>query len=160
MEFTDEKFESLKLLAQEQYKQIGKVYSPYLKLDVHFNSEGFEHILFKKWDVPRARQDQYMRLKLLPLSVKIIAQSRTLQEYFEQRQFVRTRPNNKWTKEMKLVKYYIFSSVVSSFLVKIIVRHIEGGQPHFYSIIPKWVIHKDRDGKTKRLLHRGNPEED
>ena len=73
--------------------------------------------------------------------------------------FVRVQSNSKWTKELKLVKYYIFMAVLNNVLVKIIVREIEGRNKNFYSIIPKWRT-EIKEGQHKRILYTGNLEED
>ncbi|MEK7161692.1 MAG: hypothetical protein AAB729_03315 [Patescibacteria group bacterium] len=154
-----EKLDQIKKASEEEYKRITKVRCPYLNGDVHFNAEGFEHLLYKKWDSPRSKEEQYTRLKLLPLAVKVISQSHTLQEYNESKMFVRVQSNSKWTKELKLVKYYIFMAVLNNVLVKIIVREIEGRNKNFYSIIPKWRT-EIKEGQHKRILYTGNLEED
>jgi hypothetical protein len=71
---TEEKFEKVKLQAEQEYKEIGKVKCPYFNDYVHFNTEGFDHILFKSWNKPRLREEQYVRLKLLPLTIKAYCQ--------------------------------------------------------------------------------------
>lgn len=155
----DKKFEKIKRTAEEDYKKIGKVRCPYLNTEVHFNTEGFEHILYKKWDTPRSKQEQYTRLKLLPLAVKVIAQSHTLQEYNEQKAFIRVQSNSKWNKELKLIRYYVFMAIINNALIKVVVREIEGRNKNFYSIIPKWRT-ETKEGERKRILYTGNPEED
>ena len=155
----DIKFEQVRKTAEGNYKSIGKVKCPYLDDDVHFNAEGFEHILYKKWDTPRSKQEQYTRLKLLPLAVKVISQSHTLQEYNENKTFIRVQSNSKWNKELKLLRYYIFMAIINNVLVKVVVREIEGRNKNFYSIIPKWRT-EVKTGERKRILYTGNPEED
>jgi hypothetical protein len=39
----------------------------------------------------------------------------------------------------------------------IIVKQIEGGDKHFWSVIPFWGVDK---ATSKRILHSGNPESD
>jgi len=159
MQLTEEQFAALRQKAEEDYKQIGTVLCPFLHDDVHFNSEGFEHLLFKAFGVTRSREEQYMRLKLVPLAVRVLKQSHTMQEYSEERRFERVRSNGVWQKALKLVKYYGFVAIINNALIKVIVKEVEGRNKHFYSIIPRWredII----KGNKKRVLHRGNPEED
>jgi hypothetical protein len=153
------KFEKTREAAEIAYKLIGKVKCPYLNDFVHFNSEGFEHLLFKKWNVTRPREDQYMRLKLIPLAVKALTLSHTLQEYKEAQVFVRRKSNSVWKQEMKAVKYYAFIAILNNALIKVIVRQVDGGQRNFYSLIPKWRL-EGNNGDKKRITHSGDPEED
>ncbi len=79
MEFSDDKFERIKKDAEDFYGAIIKIKCPYLKDEVHFNTEGFQHLLFKDWNKPRTRFEQYTRLRLIKLAPEIIKISHTLQ---------------------------------------------------------------------------------
>ncbi|MDR3643331.1 MAG: hypothetical protein P4L74_06950 [Candidatus Doudnabacteria bacterium] len=159
MEIDLPKFEKIRQEAEVAYKLIVKVKCPYFNDFVHFNSEGFEHLLFKKWNVTRPREDQYMRLRLLPLAVKVLTLSHTMQEYKEAQVFVRRKSNSVWKQAMKPVKYYAFSAIINNALIKVIVRQVDNGQRNFYSLIPKWRF-EEKNGNKKRITHSGNPEED
>jgi hypothetical protein len=66
-----EKFEKIKTLAKENYQKIGKIFCPYLKQDIQFNSEGFDHLLSKSWNKGRSTVstvEQYTRLRLLSIA--------------------------------------------------------------------------------------------
>jgi len=153
------KFNKAKEKAEQFYKGIDKVKCPFLNDLVHFNADGFEHVLFKSWNTPRSRQDQYVRLSLLRLAVQVISKSYTLQEYKECKRFERVQTNSKWNKEMKLVRYYTFMAILNNALIKVVIKEVEGRNKNFYSIIPKWRI-ENKDGQKNKLLYTGNPEED
>jgi hypothetical protein len=155
----DEKFEKVKAKAEADYRAKARVRCPYLSDDVHFTSAGLEHISLKAWNTPRSREDQYTRFRLLPLAVRVIEKSHTLQEYQEVKKFERVQSNSKWTKEMKLVRYYGFVAILDHVLIKVVVKEIEGRNKNFHSIIPKWRQEKV-DGQSHKVLHKGNPEED
>ncbi len=107
-EISNEKFEQIRQQAEECYENIGSIKCPYLNDKVNFNSEGFQHLLFKSWNKTRSRKEQHTRLKLLPLAPKIISLSHTLQEYDERKLFIRQRINSRWEKRLKIVRYYVF----------------------------------------------------
>ncbi|MBU6447265.1 hypothetical protein KGQ24_00280 [Patescibacteria group bacterium] len=159
MQFSDEQFNKVRAKAEQDYKAVGKIRCPYFNEDISFNSEGLSHILFKSWNTARSRDDQYVRLRLLPLAVRVIKTSHTLQEYFETKRFERIRSNGNWQKQLKRVRYYGFVAIINNALIKVIIREVEGGQKHFYSLIPRWRF-EENNGNKKRVLHRGNPEED
>ena len=104
----DRKFIEVRTIAKEHYQQIGKIRCPYLEDYVHFNNEGFEHLLFKNWNRTRSRNEQFARLKLLHLAPIIISKSHTLQEYDQRNILVRQKINSRWEKRLKSVKYYVF----------------------------------------------------
>jgi hypothetical protein len=154
----DEEFELFKQQAEKQYKMIGKVWCPYLQANVHFNSQGFEHLLFKGWNAVRDRQEQYARLQLIPIAAKIIGASCTLQEYSEQQIILRSKSRT-WKQKRKRLQYFMFSAIMEHSLCRVIVRQIGNRSPHFYCIIPKWQS-SIRNGTKSRILYTGNPEKD
>ncbi len=156
MEIDDKKFEELKQKAKQEYEKIGKVWCPYLGDHVHFNNEGFEHLLFKTWNRGRSKLEQYTRLRLLPLVPKIITKSHTLQEYGEDKMFVRQKINSRWERRMKLVRYYVFVAIIKTVRFKIIIKEIEGGENFFYSLYPSWKTTKD--SLKKKIFYSGNLE--
>lgn len=136
-------FKEIKKNAKNYYQSIGKVWCPYFKDFVYFNSIGFEHLLFKSKNNTRKLDQQYLRLKFLKLVPKIILRSGTLQEFREKRIFVKQKINFKWEKRKKIVKFYGFIAIVDGVRLKIVIRDIEGGFKGFYSIFPYWRINKN-----------------
>ncbi len=149
------KFNKIKEQAESEYKKVKSINCPYLKKSVAFNSKGLEHIKFKGRNKARNIQDQYIRLKCLPLAKKVLEKSYTLQGYQERNEMVRVK-NNKCTHKMKLIYYYEFVAIIVDIRVRIIVKKEEGGELYFWSIIPFWKM----DINGKRLIHSGNPKED
>ena len=155
MEVNQIKLDKIKKQTEENYKKIGSIPSPYLGKDVAFNAKGLEHIKFKGRNKARSNEDQYIRLKCLPLAKKIVKASHTLQGHQERNEMVKVK-RGKWTHEMKVVNYFEFVAIVGDVRVRVIVKKIEGGELHFWSIIPFWKM----DINGKRLVHNGNPSED
>ncbi len=162
MEINEEKFKKVREEAEKFYESIDKVYCPYLKADVHFNSEGFEHLLFMSWNRGRPISEKYIRLRLLPKAAEIIKKSHTLQEYSERKMLVRQKINSRWEKRMRLVKYYAFVALIpdKGIRFKIICKQIESGEPFFWSVYPSWRKKKDIFGKEKKIFYTGDLERD
>jgi hypothetical protein len=101
--------------------------------------------------------DQYMRLKALPVAKIIIEKSHTLQGFQERKEFVRIK-RKKWSLILKFVQYYEFIAVTKSkdVRVKIIIKMANGGDPYFWSIIPFWKL----NNLGTKILYNGNPSED
>jgi len=161
MEFSIEKFNEIKHEAEDFYNAIGSVRCPYFNEDIHFNTKGLEHLIFKSWNRSRPVSDQYSRLRHIRLAPQIIRNSKTLQGVWKTQNFERIKRKEGWEKVLKHITYYEFIAVMESHdsqvRVKVIVKQVDGGEKHFLSIIPFWGINKTTG---KRLLHSGNPEND
>jgi len=162
MEIDDLKFEDIKSRAKKYYDDLNEIRCPYLGQEVHFGSAGFEHLLTKSWNRGRSRAEQYTRLRLVRLAVKVIENSHTLQEYDERKSFVRQKTNSRWEQHAKNVFYYVFIALFpdKGIRLKVVVKQIEGGLPFFWSIYPSWRIEKDGNGSDKKIFYSGNLEED
>lgn len=159
MDINKAKFNQSKTEADTYFKSITSVKCPYFNNDpVYFNSEGFEHIIFKEWNKTRSKTEQYTRFRLLPLGVTVIKRSGTLQEFDERKIFVRRKSKDGWNKILKLVKYYVFVSIIGDLRLKVVVKEIEGGQKNFWSIYPSWEIKKNINGEIKKKFFTGDPE--
>ena len=154
----DINLEKQKQKAEEIYKQIGRVHCPYFGEDVAFNSKGLKHIKFKSQGKARERKDQYMRLKNIYLAPEVLGKSATLQEFNVKKVFVKVKTNTREERVLKSVRFYGFTSILKdgnvSKRLKIIVREVEGGRKHFWSIVPFWQSNKEL------RLHSGNLEQD
>lgn len=159
MEVSETKFKQAEEAARKYYKALEPIKCPYFNEAIHFNSEGWKHIFFKKGNIRRSVEDQYMRLKLLPLAEQVLRRSHTLQQYYETKSFERVQSNSVWATELKAVRYYAFSAVINNALIKVVIKQIEGRNKNFHSIIPKWYV-KEQEGKKKKIFHTGNLEED
>jgi len=133
METEKEKLQRVKIEKLTFYSKIRKVKCPYLQKEVHFNKDGFNHLLSKSWNRGRSIKEQYVRLKLLPQAVNIVKTSHTLQEFDECQIFVRQKINSRWEKRLKRVQYYVFVAFLKdrSLRLKVIIKEIEGGEPFF-----------------------------
>jgi hypothetical protein len=152
-----ENFDEVKTKGEELYKSLQPIHCPYFKDKIHFTSEGLEHLKFKRRNVARPRQDQYMRFKLLKTVPTILENSKTLQGMNENKEFVTERIHNRTDTVLRNVTYYEFIAVVERIRVKIIIRRIEQSVYTFWSIIPFW---GNISLTNKRRLHSGNLIED
>lgn len=160
MEISDSNFERVRVEAETFYSSVDKISCPYFGADslVAFNGVGLRHIKFKSDSFARSRSDQFVRLKHIHLAKRILEKSRTLQEYKEGKIFTQKKSGNSREKILANVVYYGFVAIVNdsgkSKRLKILVRQIQGGEKHFWSIIPFWMSNKELK------LHSGNLAED
>jgi len=153
-------YEKLKEDAQKFYTEIDPVFSPAFNEKIYFNSEGFNHIIYKSPRTERERSSQILRFKLLPLAVKLLKESTTYQEFEETLGEFGIKNHKKKEKRSKSVKYWGIIAIVDSRKIKVIIRKIgDNGTMHFWSIVPAWVTNKYRDTRFFSTM-KGDPEKD
>ncbi len=153
-------YEKLKEDAQKFYNEIRRIYSPVFDNHVYFNSEGFNHIVFKKARSEREKTSQMLRFKLLPLAKKLIEKSTTYQEFEETIKEFEVKNFKKKVRKSRPVKYWGVIAIIEGRKIKVILRKIgDNGTVHFWSVVPAWVTNKYRDIKFFTTM-KGNPEED
>ncbi len=157
-EIEDKNFEKVRLKAESIYKDTKEVDCPYFGGKVYFNAKGLEHTKFKSKRKVRERKDAFMRLKNIHLAPEILKLSRTLQEKQTKKIFVQVKTNKRHEKILKNCTYYGFLAIITDRnyekRLKIVVKEVDGGQKHFWSIIPYWKNNKEIK------MHSGNMEED
>jgi len=105
-----------------EYKDIRYIECPAFSNEkIYFNKHGFNHLI-RKGFIPRTKEEQIKRLSLLPLSKAIIINSKKYSRYLK--------------KEDKHPIAYFWSLISnnSNVSVTVIVRQLDGGYKHFYSI--------------------------
>ncbi|OHA84281.1 MAG: hypothetical protein A2937_03475 [Candidatus Yonathbacteria bacterium RIFCSPLOWO2_01_FULL_47_33b] len=153
-------YEKLKDDTQKFYNTVGRIFSPALDQEIHFPSEGFNHIVFKGSRSEREKSSQMLRFKLLPLAVRLIELSTTHQEFEETLKEFEVKAYKKRLCKTKTVAYWGIIAIINGRKIKVIIRKIgNNGTAHFWSIVPAWVTNKHRDIKLFRTM-KGNPEED
>lgn len=153
-------YEKLKEDAQSFYNQIGSVFSPAFKEKIHFNSDGFNHLVFKSARTEREKASQILRFKLLPLAVKLLQESTTYQEFEETLKEFEIKSYKKKIRKIKPVKYWGIIAIINGRKIKVIIRRVgDNGVLHFWSIVPSWVTNKYRDIRFFTTM-KGNPDDD
>ncbi|MFH1030635.1 MAG: hypothetical protein V1770_05245 [bacterium] len=153
-------YQKIKEDALKFYGIIGQIKCPALKNEsVYFNSIGFNHLVYKKANCERSKQDQITKFKLLAKAKLIIGIATTFQEYDESLKEVIKKKYKKKIKETSTVYYWGFVAIINGYRIKVIIRQIGNGQKYFYSVIPAWAIVSYRDIKLISNC-KGNLEED
>ena len=153
-------YEKLKGDATKFYNAVGKIFSPALDREIHFNAEGFNHIIFKGSRSEREKSSQVLRFKLLPLAIKLLRLSTTYQEFEETLKEFDVKSFKKRIKKTSVVKYWGIIAIIDGRKIKVIIRKIgENGTMHFWSIVPAWTTNKYRDARFFSTM-KGDPDED
>lgn len=154
----DRNFERTRLAAEEEYRSIGEVRCPYFGESVAFNAKGLEHVKFKSKRRLRERSDAFVRFKNLRLAPVVLKLSNTLQEKHTRKVLVDAKSHGRRWRTLKDCDYYGFIAILrdGNFTkrLKVVVRQVEGGEKHFWSVIPYWKSNK------QIKLHSGDMEED
>lgn len=132
-------YEKSKQDSHNFYQNIKSLRCPALNNElIHFNAEGFNHLVYKRGRGERSRNDQITRFKLLSRAKTVLEITTTYQEYDEGLTDVRKKRFKKIINESTTVRYWGFVAIIRDFRVKVIVRQIGNGQKNFWSVIPAW----------------------
>ncbi len=153
LQFTNEEFARIRQQAGEFYAGLGQIRCPYFQDNIHFNTEGFRHLLFKHWNRGRDHRDQFMRLKHLSRAPQILQLSRTLQGVQQANEWERRHKHGRWERLLVAVTYFEFVAVLDQRRFKVIVKQLPDGKRIFWSLIPFW----RQSEQGRRVLHDGNP---
>ncbi len=128
-------YKQLKLKAKKHYAKIGRIPSPALSNEyVAFTSKGFTHLV-RKGRNPRPRNEQIRRFALLPHAETIIKNPEAVIIY-------RTTETKYWTNRYgqkvlitSTAHFWTFVEIREGKEIKVVVRQLNLGQKHFFSIM-------------------------
>ena len=121
---------------EDFYARIGQVYCPYFRESVYFTRTGFEHLKLKHKYKARTEKDRAMRFRLLPIALKLLSSSYTLQGKIARNNFEYRYINNRKEIALVLVTYYEFMAIIDGKKIKVIIKQIENNERIFLSVIP------------------------
>jgi len=157
---TDQEFSTARAEAETLYKHRANIPCPYFGSgEVTLNSDGFNHLLFKPNRAARNRSVSMLKFSLLPLALKVIKKSGTLQEY--RTAFIPVgSPSAHGAQSMRAVQYFGFCAIIGEdhrTRIKVILRQVGAGHVHFWSVMPNAKPGKNGDRPT--LMKHGTEEE-
>lgn len=124
---------------EASYKSIGSVHCPYFNKKIPFNSDGFHHLRYKTSGSEREKQAQLYKFSLLAGAREIIEKTGTLQQYRKQWGALGRKKNSDGSRDMKEMEYYAFEGILgigtSMTRIKVVVRKVGNGEPHFWSVM-------------------------
>ncbi len=153
----DDYFNTKKEKARAIFDAQKNAYNPYFKTEVIFNSDGFHHLQFSARR-ERNKQEQLLKFSLLPLAIRIIKDSGTLQEYRKTMCPIGKKSKRDGSVLMKQIEYWGFIAIIGENRVKIrtILRRIGDGNIIFWSVMPYSKLRRDE----RQKLYTGGIEED
>lgn len=159
LQFSEDNYIQTKEDARKLYSSYGSVKCAALDgQSVYFNSEGFNHLLYKN-KRERNKKDQFMRLKVLDLAKKIIDITTTYQEYEEVLQNILVKVMKHKEYKSLPVKYWGFIAIIENKKLRVVIKQIRGSNLQFWSVAPFWTTTKHGDIQFMNYTV-GNLEED
>src|SRR3989344_4514333 len=138
----------IKKKAVELYATFGAIQCPALgDQNVHFTSEGFNHLVYKASKKPRDERVQILRFDMLEKAKFILETSTTYQEYDEDIVNKKVNRRGAWVYKNVVIRCWGFIAIVRKFRVKVVVRQEGNGQLEFQSVVPAWFTKQYRDIK-------------
>ncbi len=140
-------YEACKKWAKDFYKKIGTIFCPALDNQyISFNNTGFTHII-RKMSV-RSRNEQKRRFLLLPKIESILKNPQAVIVYRKEEKKVEVK--KKYIKILKesVIHYWTFVYFTDSKRIKVVIRQINNGAKHFYSVMDKKLDKADKQ-KTR-----------
>jgi hypothetical protein len=132
---------------QELYTSFKKVYCPALGNDIHFTSEGFNHIIYERAKKERDKRTQILRFDMLDRAKFILETTTTFQEFEENIEYRKVNRHGKFVGMNTLVRCWGFVAIIQKFRIKVVVIQIGNGKMEFMSVIPAWFIKQYRNIK-------------
>lgn len=137
-------YHEIRANAAELYASFKKVYCPAIAGDIHFTSEGFNHLIYERARKERDKKTQILRFDMLDKAKFTLKTSTTYQEYEENMESRKVNRYGKLISMNVIVRYWGFVAVVNRFRVKVVVRQVGNGKMEFQSVIPAWYIKQYR----------------
>lgn len=131
-------YQTCKKWAKDFYKKIGIVLSPALGNQfVSFNNIGFNHLI-RKLSL-RSRNEQKKRFLLLPKVEFIIKNPKAVVVYRREEKKILIKIKEARTLKESVVHYWTFVYFTGSKRIKVVIRQVNNGSKHFYSVMDKRV---------------------
>jgi hypothetical protein len=135
-----DKYQKQKERVEEIFRKTKSIHCPYFENEVIFNADGWHHLRYSDRH-ERNKEEQLLKFNLLPLAIKVIKKSGTLQEYRTGLIQVSRRSPRDGLALMKKVEYWGFLAICGGnnegkkIKIRAILRRIGDGNIIFWSVM-------------------------
>lgn len=142
--------------AQTIFESSKEIFCPYLKSSITLNSDGFHHLQFSARR-ERSKEEQVLKFSLLPLALKAVKESGTLQEYRTQLIPFGNKNTNDGMTRMKQAEFWGFVAIYNvnsqkePIKVRAVIRRVGDGKFVFWSVMPAMKLGGDGVDRHRRL---------
>ena len=143
-----EYFKNRKEKAREIYDSQRDIYCPYFQIPISLTSDGFHHLQFSARR-ERDKREQLLKFSLLPLALKVIKKSGTIQEYRKTMGPVGKKSKRDGSILMKEIQYWGLIAIVGEKKIKfrVVLRQIGDGNIIFWSVMPYSKLKRNQNQK-------------
>ncbi len=130
---------------------------PYFNQEITLNSDGFHHLQFSDRR-ERNKEEQILKFNLLPLALKVIRKSGTIQEYRKELLPLGKKSARDGFTVMKVVQYWGLVAIVSDdnpLKIRVVLRQIGDGKIIFWSVMPAIKLTRDMADFRRSLAKKG-----
>ena len=138
-------YNKIRSKAEALYQTFTKIHCPAFNAtlktsdkEVHFTSEGFNHIIYRIKKQERDKRAQIMRFELLERARELLQKTNTIQEYEEYYCEIKKQVRKEAVMAKVKVRDWGFVGIINSYRIKVVVRQIGSGERKFHSVIPAW----------------------
>ena len=132
-----EKYQQLKARAEAIFQENKLIMCPFFEQEITLNSDGLHHLQFSARR-ERSKEEQILKFKLLPLALKVIKKTGTVQEYRKELIPIGKKSERDGLRATKLVQSWGFESIVGKDMeikIRAIVRQVGDGKLVFWSVM-------------------------
>jgi sugar-specific transcriptional regulator TrmB len=127
-------YEKSKKWAKRNYQKIGKVVCPALDSEyVVFNNIGFTHLI-RKQEI-RSRTEQKKRFALIHYTEQIIQKQKASIVYRSEVKKIIVKRYGRKIPQTSTTQYWTFTEIIKKWKIKVVVRQVNKGSKHFYSVM-------------------------
>lgn len=134
------------------------VYCPYFNQEITLNSDGFHHLQFSDRR-ERNKDEQLLKFNLLPLALKVIRKSGTIQEYRKGLCSIGKKSARDGLAIMKAIQYWGLVAIVGDsnpqIKIRVILRQVGDGKLVLWSVMPAMKLSRDAIDMRHRLATKG-----
>lgn len=146
MDFDNEEFKKLKNEIENEYQSIGSIYSPALKAEIFFNSNGWHHLRYDQNRSERSKIIQKNKLIFFKDALRTLKKATTIQEYRRISSPIGD-PDEKGFCKTSTTEWFAFWAIISfikKIRIRVIVRRVgeDDGVFHFWSVMPFWSLRR------------------
>ncbi len=154
---TDEHYQKLRDGTAQLFQKNPLVHCPYFNQEVTLNADGLHHLRYSAGR-ERSKAEQALKFSLVPLALKVIRKSGTLQEYRKGLIEVGKQSARDGSIPMKHVEYWGFVAIMGDenpVKLRAVLRRIGDGKIIFWSVMPAMKLSRDGAARRQGLASRG-----
>lgn len=154
-------YQAIKDETWELFQKNPLVSCPYFNQDITLNSDGFHHLRFSDRR-ERSKEEQILKFSLIPIALRVIRKSGTLQEYRTGFIAIGKKSPRDGFRVMKPVEYWGFVAIFGDekpIKIRVVLRRVGDGNIILWSVMPAMRLKGDDLARRRGLAQKGLEDE-